>query len=137
MYNVLMPADTSEERTSTQAEYITSLPCAAEEVSVYLLFVYDESDDDIPQNLTDPTRIKAIKEATNILEDAGVGVTVLEDSTDTVDTILQHADENDVDEIVLGGRKRSPTGKALFGSVTQSVILNTSRPVTVTGDTSA
>jgi nucleotide-binding universal stress UspA family protein len=34
---------------------------------------------------------------------------------------------------VMGGRKQSPTSKLLFGSVTQNVILQTDRPVTVTG----
>lgn len=43
--------------------------------------------------------------------------------------ILRYARENDAEYIVLGGRKRSPVGKALFGSVTQSVLLNADRPV--------
>ncbi|GAA1336848.1 universal stress protein [Streptomyces sanglieri] len=43
--------------------------------------------------------------------------------------IIKYADRNDASYIVLGGRKQSPVGKALFGSVAQSVLLNTSRPV--------
>jgi nucleotide-binding universal stress UspA family protein len=31
--------------------------------------------------------------------------------------------------VVLGGRQRSPTGKALFGSVAQKVIINSPVPV--------
>lgn len=134
MYNILMPVDTDERRTTRQAEYVASLPCADSEVDVSLLFVYTGDDDDIPQNLTNPVRIGAVKRAKELLEDANVSVTVLEDSTDAVETILQHAEDVDADQIVLGGRKRSPAGKALFGSVTQSVILNTDRPVVVTGE---
>lgn len=43
--------------------------------------------------------------------------------------ILEYADQVDARYVVIGGRSRSPVGKALFGSVTQSVLLEADRPV--------
>lgn len=43
--------------------------------------------------------------------------------------IVRYAREHDAEYIVVSGRKRSPVGKVLFGSVTQSVLL--SAPCTV------
>lgn len=48
---------------------------------------------------------------------------------DPTDEIMSMVDATDPEYLVIGGRKRSPTGKALFGSVTQSVILNSDHPV--------
>lgn len=48
------------------------------------------------------------------------------------DEILAVADEYDCDHLFITGRKRSPTGKALFGDRAQSLILNFDGPVTVT-----
>ena len=48
---------------------------------------------------------------------------------DPADEIVDYAEANGARYIVLAGRKRSPVGKALFGSVTQSVLLNASSPV--------
>ncbi|MFC7232344.1 universal stress protein [Saliphagus sp. GCM10025308] len=51
---------------------------------------------------------------------------------DTSTQVLNVADEYDCDHIFIAGRKRSPSGKAIFGDTAQRVILNSSVPVTVT-----
>lgn len=45
------------------------------------------------------------------------------------DEIIRYADDQDARYVVIGGRKRSPVGKAVFGSVTQDVLLGANRPV--------
>jgi nucleotide-binding universal stress UspA family protein len=50
---------------------------------------------------------------------------------DRVEAILEEARINDCDHVFVSGRKRSPTGKALFGDDTQKIILNYDGHVTV------
>jgi nucleotide-binding universal stress UspA family protein len=136
MYRVLVPVDEDVDRALSQARYVTDLPAAAENVEAVLLFVFTGDGDDLPaemQQFKTADRIQSVRRARDHLRDHGVETIVRDDSGDTTDDIIHEAEEHDADAIVLGGRKRSPAGKAIFGSVTQSVILNTDRPVVVTG----
>ena len=136
MYRLLMPVDANEDRARTQARYVASLPGASETVEVIVLFVFQNENEDVPDDLKQfktASRVGSVRRATEYLEDRDIEYTIVDESGDTVEDILKEADRYDVDAIVLGGRKRSSVGKALFGSVAQSVILNTDRPVVVTG----
>lgn len=43
--------------------------------------------------------------------------------------ILSEAKRTDARYLVIGGRQRTPVGKAIFGSTTQSILLEVDRPV--------
>ena len=43
--------------------------------------------------------------------------------------IVLYAQENDIDEIIIGVKRRSKVGKMIFGSTLQNVVLNAPCPV--------
>lgn len=134
MYQVLMPVDADEDRALTQAKFVGSLP-DPDEVRVTVLYVFG-ADDEVPaewQQFKSAERVGSVRRAREYLDDVGIEVEILDESGEAAEDIIDEAEELDVDLIVLGGRKRSPAGKVLFGSVTQEVLLNTDRPVVVTG----
>ncbi|MFC4249484.1 universal stress protein [Natribaculum luteum] len=143
MYRVLLPIDADEARASAQAEAVLDLPRSADEVRVDVLYVYEEIDapadeagssyiDEINANIEDLQGLPDTADlVTDLFADAGVESTIHDVAGDPASAILELAGEFDVDTIVLGARRRSPVGKVLFGSVTQAVILDSDRPVTV------
>ena len=48
---------------------------------------------------------------------------------DPADEVVNYAESNDARYLVIAGRKRSPVGKALFGSTVQTVMLDSEVPV--------
>ncbi|XVH31603.1 universal stress protein [Haloferacaceae archaeon DSL9] len=137
MHRFLVPVGPDDEYATRQAGYITELVDAAESVDAVVLHVFKQinaaeegGEIDLREYAEPP---ESYRQTVDRLRDAGANVVERAESGDVVDAILAVADDVEADSIVIGGRKRSPTGKALFGSVTQDVILQSDRPVTVIG----
>lgn len=128
MYQIVVPVDDDVDRAVAQARYVTELPGDSTEIDVTVAHAYRDVDrtDDNPDEES-----KAVIQAVSRLRDAGLSVEQRELYTPVAEGILELTADLDADAIVMSGRKRSPTGKALFGSVTQSVILDARVPVTV------
>ncbi|MFC7045483.1 universal stress protein [Halobacteriaceae archaeon GCM10025711] len=127
MYRILLAVDADERRAKHQAEVVGDMPGVDEaEVVIYHCF------SDNPSGAS-ATQVASVHRAEEYLKERGVQTDITESSGDTATEIVEMAEEVDANIICVGGRKRSPTGKALFGSVAQSVILSTDLPVVVTG----
>jgi nucleotide-binding universal stress UspA family protein len=64
------------------------------------------------------------------LDEADVDYEIRGAVGDHADSIVELAETSDADRVIVGGRQRSPTGKAVFGSTAQTVMLEAPCPVT-------
>ncbi|CDK40011.1 Universal stress protein [Halorubrum sp. DM2] len=71
------------------------------------------------------------------LSEAGVRHSVRGAVGDLADEVIETADSLGADRVFVGGRRRSPTGKAVFGSVAQEVMLSAPCPVTFVRETAS
>jgi len=128
MVRLLVALDDDLPQARAQINAVESMVKTADGAEAYLLHVFDDNPEGASVH-----QVEAVRETKDRLEAAGVTVELLESSGDPAGEILRYAEEYDVDQICVGGRKRTPAGKALFGSVTQDVILGTHCPVLVCG----
>ncbi len=129
MYHIVMAVDKSEQRAVAEADAVLGLPRDPSDIHVTIL--HDFTDNPSGASVT---QVSSVRRAQEKLEGEGVEVQLTESSGDPAEAIISTADELDADMIVLAARKRTPTGKVLFGSVTQAVLLGTARPVLVCGE---
>jgi nucleotide-binding universal stress UspA family protein len=138
MFTVLLPIDENEELSHRAAEFVTDIPSTTDELSVVVLNVFEEfnaadgmgkvdsadlfDEDDLPEN---------VEVLVEFLQEHGIDTVGRFEHGTPADVIVNVADEIDANTIVMGGRRRSPVGKAIFGSVSQQVLLSADRPVTV------
>lgn len=139
MYRVLLSVDKNEERAVNIAEAVAELSRNSADYDVVLLNVFeefevgDEAGSVKSEEYYDETDFpNSIDTVEGVLEEAGLSVSKRREHGQPAETILNVANELNVDLIAIGGRKRSPTGKAIFGSVSQSVLLGADIPVLIT-----
>lgn len=121
MSELLLAVDDSTERAVAQARAVADLP--VDRAILFHVFVGENP------NGASVHQVASVRRARERLEAAGIEVELAESSGEPAEAIVETARERDVDLIVVAGRKRSPAGKAVLGSVSQSVLLTTDRPV--------
>ena len=132
-----MPVDEATDRAMAQARYVAGLPDASEQVSATVLYVFSDEDSLDPSNdesARDPEAVESVADVMAFFDDEGISYEVIKDRGKPTKAILGQAEEREPDTIAVGGRKRSPAGKVLFGSVTMDVLRNTDIPVVVAGE---
>lgn len=150
MYQVLLAVDGDEQRAINMASAVTGLPDASRSVEVTVLHVFENVEAPPAAAVQEPPHRGAIdgddgedeasfpssvERACEVFANSDVSYVVRGEQGDPDQEILAVADDISADVIYLGGKKRSPTGKVLFGSVTQDVVFNTDLPVTIAGAT--
>lgn len=130
------------ERVSRLAEETTDVagPCGANVVLAHVfsvdeyadtcekLGIHHDSEEATPDGVAH--RHSTIRELENAMDEAGVDYSIRGAVGHRGEEIVDLATETDADRVMVGGRRRSPTGKAVFGSVAQEVMLSSPCPVT-------
>ncbi|WP_297887992.1 universal stress protein [uncultured Halorubrum sp.] len=125
MYHVLLGVALEDEpRAIAQAKAVADLPAAPDEVTAHLCHVFQDNPEGASVH-----QLGTVRRAREVLEAAGVNCAHHEASGDPGEELVAAAEAVDADLICVSGRKRSPAGKAVFGSTTQTVVLNADRPV--------
>ena len=122
MTHILLAVDDDEARAKLSAEHVAALDWG-DDVTVTVLHVFTENAEGATVS-----QMGSAREARDVLEAAGIETVLSETSGSPAEQIVAYA-EDGADVICLAGRSRTPAGKAVFGSVSQSVMLDSDIPV--------
>ncbi|CCQ36573.1 UspA domain protein [Natronomonas moolapensis 8.8.11] len=111
------------------------------DASVVLLHVFSETayragieeagfDPDAPPSPGElASRLAGVDAVAAALGDSGLEYDIVGEIGDEKETILRVAGDTDADLLCVSGRKRSPTGKAVFGSTVHELMMDAPCPV--------
>lgn len=122
---ILIPVDGSENSNRT-LDWATSI-LHQDNSRFYLLTVLTDS---VAPDAKLPEALAVLDEARNRLERAGFTVDKSEYMTgDPIRSICRYAEDENVDQILMGSHGRSGLAKVLLGSVSEGVLEHAKRPV--------
>jgi nucleotide-binding universal stress UspA family protein len=140
MDRALLPITSYPPWSRAVAETVIELE-DSDEIRPILLYIFDTDEktellavtDGREPSMDDLVRSKSsLLAAEETLEAAGFGIDVRGvEAEDRGAAILETARNEDIDRIYLFNRKRSPVGKAVYGSAVQRVLANAAVPVVV------
>lgn len=94
----------------------------------------DVLDFDREQGEVDPDHVASrhtpVRKLAEILDEEDVGYEIRGDIGDRAETVVALAEDVDADLLYIGGERRSPAGKAVFGSTAQKILFTAPCPVT-------
>lgn len=134
-----------DNRVEALVDAVTDIS-ASKEFAVVVAYIFDKDshNETIKQVVgadserVDPdelaARMSVVQTITDLLEAASIDVETRAAPGTSGDGLVDIAEDVDGDRVIIGGRRRSPAGKALFGSAVQTVMLNAPCPVTFVRD---
>lgn len=136
MYNILLAVDETQDSPELMSNAVTNLPGASSEIEVHVLNVFakfsvqGEAGSADSESVYDPEDLpKTVINVRDQLQKSGVTASIMSRHGEPGEEILNASKEHGIDLLIIGGRKRTPVGKALFGSVAQRVLLEAECPV--------
>lgn len=136
---ILIAVEDNETRMRPVIEHAAEIASGLS-ARVILYHVYDPGEfkdllSALDYESADPTQMArqngTIELAAEILNEAGVDFSV-EASTGAADEeLVSYIKAHDIDHVFVGGRNRSPSGKAVLGSVSQRVMIGIDVPSTL------
>jgi len=132
------PEDNDRAEELAEAVVEVGKPAGAE---VVLAHVFTDSEFqqtverlDFDGDMADPDEVakrhQTIRTMAGLFDEADIDYSIRGEVGEHAEEIIDLATKVEAGRVVVGGRKRSPTGKAVFGSTAQAVMLDAPCPVT-------
>lgn len=124
----------AEEAAGNDAEVVVGYTFTEEEFAdAVKRFGFDRSADQLsPGDVAD--RIASVRTAHDHLDDEGIDTTIdAAIGEGGPELFVRMAADLEADRVVIGGDRRSPAGKAVFGSDAQTILLDAACPVVYVG----